>query len=133
MPFKGQQPVRSKIVIASKIIEQVSSFNYLGYFIPYEKEMGVGNKLNNYLKITGVINSVFRPQKTLKKTSIKVYSTLALPALLYGSENRTIEAKDARRITAAKRKYMRIRAGYTWTDHKKNTEILLQLFIKFFN
>jgi len=31
------------------------------------------------LKITGILNNVFGPQKTLKKTRIKLYSTLALP------------------------------------------------------
>jgi hypothetical protein len=36
------------------------------------------------MKITGISNNVFRPQKTLKKTKIKLYNTLALPVLLYG-------------------------------------------------
>jgi hypothetical protein len=80
--------------------------------------MDIDNKLNTYLKITGIINNVFRP----KKTRIKLYYTLALPALLYGSENWTIEARDARRTAAADMKYMRT-AGYTWTDHKTDTEI----------
>ena len=44
-------------------------------------------------------------QKPLKKTRIKLYNTLALPVLLYGSE--TIKAIDARRITAAEMKYSR--------------------------
>ena len=74
------------------------------------------NKLHNYLKITGILNNVFRPQKTLKKTRIKLYNTLALPVLLYGSETWTVKARDARRITAADMKYMRRTAGYTWTD-----------------
>jgi hypothetical protein len=67
---------------------------------------------------------VVRPSKTLKKTRIKLCNrpTLALPTLLYGSENWTINARDARRITAEEMKYMRITAGYTWTDHKINTE-----------
>ena len=30
MAFKGQDPVRTKIVIDNKIIEQVNLFNYLG-------------------------------------------------------------------------------------------------------
>jgi hypothetical protein len=30
-------------------------------------------KLNNYLKIMGIINSMFRPQKTLKKRRINLY------------------------------------------------------------
>jgi hypothetical protein len=41
--------------------------------------------------------------------------------VLYDSENWTNKARDARRITAAEMKYMRITAGYTWTDHKTNT------------
>ena len=46
--------------------------------ISYEKELDIDNKLHNYFKITGIINNVFRPQKTLKKTRIKLYNTLAL-------------------------------------------------------
>jgi hypothetical protein len=53
-------------------------------------------------------------KKTLKKTRIKLYNTLALPILLYGSETWTVKASDARRITAAEMKYMRKTAGYTW-------------------
>jgi len=34
---EGQDPVRSKIVIEYKIIEQVKSFKYLGTLITYEK------------------------------------------------------------------------------------------------
>ena len=52
--------------------------------ISYEKELDIDNKLHNYLKITGIINNVFKPQETLKKTRIKLYNTLALPVLLYG-------------------------------------------------
>jgi hypothetical protein len=60
--------------------------------ISYERELDIDNKLNNYLKITGILNNVFRPQKTLKKTRIRLYNTLALPVLLYGSETWTIKA-----------------------------------------
>jgi hypothetical protein len=71
---------------------------------------------------------VFRPKETLKKIRIKLYNTLDLPDLLYSSENWTIEARDATRITAAEMKYMRT-AGYTCTDHKTNTEIANELNI----
>ena len=57
------------------------------------------------------------------QTRIKLYNTLALPILLYGSETWIIKARDARRITAAEMKYMRRTAGYTSTDHKTNTQI----------
>jgi len=62
-------------------------------------------------------------KKTIKKTRMKLYNTLALPVLLYGSETWTIKASDARRITAADMEYMRRTAGYTWTDYKTNAQI----------
>jgi len=65
------------------------------------------------LKITGILNNVFKPQKPLKKTRIKLYNTLALPILLYGSETWTIKASDARIIIVAELKYVRRTAGYT--------------------
>jgi hypothetical protein len=49
--------------------------------------------------------------------------------LLCGSENWTISAKDARRITAAGMKCIRKIAGCSWTDHKTITEIAKELNI----
>jgi hypothetical protein len=131
MAFKGRDLVRTKIVIDNKTIEQVKSFNYLGNIIYYKRELDIDNKLNNFLKITGILNNVFRPQKDLKKTRIKLYNTLALPVLLYGSETWTIKVRDAIRITAAEMKYfyMRRTAGYFWTDYKTNTQISKELKI----
>ena len=60
--FKGQDPVRTKIVIENKIIEQVNMFNYLGNMISYEKELDIDNKLHNCLKVTGILNNMFKPQ-----------------------------------------------------------------------
>ena len=37
METKGQDPVRTKIVIDNKTVEQVNSFNYLGNMISCEK------------------------------------------------------------------------------------------------
>jgi len=82
-----------------------------------EGELDIDNK---FLKITGFLNNVFRPQITLKKTKIELYNILALPVLLYGSETCTIKASDTRRITAAE---MRRTTGHTWTDYKTNAQI----------
>jgi hypothetical protein len=91
--------------------------------ISYEKELDIDNEFNNYLKITGLINNMFRPQKTVKKTRLKLYSTLILPSLLYGSEIWNFTARDTRRITAAEMKHVRKTAGYSWKDYyQTNTE-----------
>jgi hypothetical protein len=63
----------------------------------------MNNKLSNYLKITGFINNLFRPEKTSKKTRIKLYSTLDRPARLYGSENWIIGARDATEVKCARK------------------------------
>jgi len=62
MAFKGPDPLRNKIVKDNKIIEQVNLYNYLGN-ISYEVELDIDNELNNFLKITGILNNVFRPQR----------------------------------------------------------------------
>ena len=64
---------------------------------------------------------MFVPQKTSKQTRTKQYNTVALPALLYGSQNWTIKARETR-ITAAEMKYMRKTAGYIWTDYKPDSK-----------
>jgi hypothetical protein len=65
MVFRGRDPVRTKIVIDNKIIKKVNLFNYLENIISYEKELDIDNKLYNYLRITGILNNVFRPQEKL--------------------------------------------------------------------
>jgi len=91
--------------------------------------LDIDNELHNYLKITGILNNVFRPQNPLKKTRIKLYNKLALPVLLCGSETWTITARNARRITATEMKCMRRTTGKTWTDYKTNTQITRDLII----
>ena len=56
--------MRTKTVIDNKIIEHVNLFKYLGNLISYEGELDNDNKLNNFLKIAGILNNVFIPQKT---------------------------------------------------------------------
>jgi hypothetical protein len=46
-------------------------------------------------------------KQTPKKTRIKLYNTLALPVLLYGSETWTVKVGDTRRLTAAEMKHIR--------------------------
>jgi hypothetical protein len=53
------------------------------------RELDFEKILNNYLKITGVLNNVFRPQKALKKTRIKLYkhSNTSPPSVVIWQRN----------------------------------------------
>jgi hypothetical protein len=88
------------------------------------KIMYIDTKISKFLKITGIINNIFKPNKVRKNTKIKLYSTLVLPVLLYGSDGWTIKAKDEARLISAEMKFMRRTVAYIWSDFKQNTEIL---------
>ena len=77
MEFKNETQLEEKFLIDNKIIEGVNPLTIL----KYDKEVYIDNKLNNYLKIIGFINSKFRLQKTLKDTKIELYNKLAFSAL----------------------------------------------------
>jgi hypothetical protein len=61
---------RSKIVINNQII-QVNTFNHLGCSM-HEGEKIYKSKMNNFLKVTGHINTTFKPPEVQKHTSINL-------------------------------------------------------------
>ena len=64
-------------MVDNKITEKVNPSNYLRNLIYCEKEVDTDSKLNKYLKITGNINNVWRPQEPLKKRIMQLCNTLA--------------------------------------------------------
>jgi hypothetical protein len=51
-------------------------------------------KFRNFLKITGLINTIFKPSKVQKQSRKRICNTLALQTMLLGSENWTMKAND---------------------------------------
>ena len=68
-----------------------------------------------------------KPALVQKSSRINVFNALALPVLLYGSENRTLRENDKKRFTSFEIKFIRRAAGYTRFDQKKNLEIVLEV------
>jgi hypothetical protein len=62
---------------------------------------------NKIVKITGIINNTFKPNRVQKGTQIKLYTILALPVLLCGSETWTVKSKDKSKLTAAEMRFIR--------------------------
>ena len=79
--------MRAKIVIDNKSIEQINLFNYSGNMISYEGEFDIDNKLNNFLKIAGILNNVFRPQKNSWENNNKTTQYTGLPSLVIWQQN----------------------------------------------
>jgi hypothetical protein len=56
-----------------------------------------------------------------------LYTTFALPVLLYGRETWTVKSKDKSILTAVEMRFMRKTVKYTWRDHKTNKKLLNKL------
>ena len=126
--FIGADHFRTKIIINDESLEQVSQFTYLGCSISYKFSNDVESKLAKFLQLIGTINrTIFRKVRT--ETILKIYNNLVLPTFLHGSENWATTTLQRWRIEAAEMKLLRLLAGYTLYDHKKNDYIRHELQI----
>ncbi|KAJ4438965.1 hypothetical protein ANN_14919 [Periplaneta americana] len=69
---------------------------------PFFEELDISQKINEYTRAMGIINSVMKPSLVQKHTRIRLYNTLARLVLSYGSEAWTLRKADKSRITAVK-------------------------------
>jgi hypothetical protein len=129
MAFKGTESIRSKTVIDNMILEQVNTFTYLGCNISYQEEKDIHSKITKNLQILRLLNNTLKPNILHRSTRLKLYRTLAIPTLLYGSEIWTIKQCDKNRLRTAEMKYLRRTARYTLLNHKINEEILEELHV----
>ena len=67
--------------------------------------------------------------KTQISTQIKFYKVMAVPVLMYGSENWSLNQSGKREIEAAEIIFLRPMAGYTLWEKKRSSDIREQLGI----
>jgi hypothetical protein len=73
------------------ILEQVNTYTYLGCNISYQEEKYTHVKITKFLQILRLLNNTLKPNLVQRSTRLKLYKTLALHTLLYGSENWAIK------------------------------------------
>jgi hypothetical protein len=56
MTFRGMEPIRIKISINDGILEQINTFNYLGY----NGEMDLNIKIVDCVRLLVIINDIFK-------------------------------------------------------------------------
>jgi hypothetical protein len=84
MAMCGKKIQRVKIVINDKIIEQVTEFKYIWYFIS-EYKSDLEDKLQTYNKMNGTIWRHFGKQMTIE-TKLRIHNITAKAVLKFGSE-----------------------------------------------
>jgi hypothetical protein len=86
MAFLGQDPVRCKIMVDNKCLQQVKNFKYIGYEISCENEKDIQQKVAKFYQILGILDNTFKRILVQKSSKLEVYNALAVPILLYGNE-----------------------------------------------
>ena len=122
MGFQGKEHSRTKFVMNEKIKGIVGDFNYLGCNISYCERKEVIKKLNKFQRICGTISRSLKG-KTQLSTQIKFYKVMAVPVLMYGSENWSLNRSDKRKIEAAEMRFLRPLVGYPLWNKKRSSDI----------
>lgn len=130
MAFCGNEPIRSKIVLNEKPIEQVNCFKFLGCSVSYMGEVDIQQKIEKFNYYNGTIKRTLK-NKVQTETMLKFYKVAAVPSLTYGSECWTTTKNNERRITTSEMRFLRSTAGYSLRDRKRNEDIREEL--KIFN
>ena len=104
-------------------------YMFIGCNISYFERKEVNNKVNKFQRICGTIVSSTLKGKTQLSTQIKFYKVMAVPVLMCGSENCSLNRSNKRKIEAAEIIFLKPMAGYTLWDKKRSSDIREQLGI----
>ena len=96
----------------------------MSWFVNFFNLLGVISNFMAQVHLIGTLKG-----KTQLLTQIKFYKVMAIPVLMYGSENWSLNRSDKRKIEAAEMRFLRPTAGYTFWDKKRSSDIRGQLVI----
>jgi hypothetical protein len=82
--FFPEDPIRFKIVVGNRWLQDVKNFKYLGLKCPMNMKI-YSQKLSKFAQILGILNNTFKPN-LVQISRIKVYNALTLQILSYLSE-----------------------------------------------
>jgi hypothetical protein len=121
MAMEGKYMRRAKIVTDDIVIEQTSSFKYLGCNIStYKINMDLEDNVQKYNKLNGCIKR-YLGKNMRKEIKLRLRNIISKPALQYGSETWILRAEDKRRIETPEIKFLRSMLGVS-LRHKIRSE-----------
>jgi hypothetical protein len=116
-------------MINGKIIEQVNSFSYLGCNLSHISPKDFDNKLIKFQQLIDTTKKTLL-KRVRRETILKLYKTLVIRTLLYGSETWTLTTSPLKRLEGAEMRLLRPLAELTLLDHKRNKNIRKKLNIE---
>lgn len=103
--FVGKYPVRTKIQVNGRILEQVSSSNCFGCEGLLTIDNDTENKLNKFKHICSTIHRILQ-YRTRKETKLTFYKTMAVSVALHESERWVLSKTHRTKTTSSKMKFL---------------------------
>jgi hypothetical protein len=119
-------PLRAKIVINDKTIDQVMQFNYLGTRISSWGNLAedIRHQANKAAKLSGCLRSMIWKNRNMSIPSkVRIYKACVRPTLTYAAETRADTALTKRTLRTTEMHTLRAISGFTLRDRKRNSEI----------
>nr|XP_018912057.1 PREDICTED: uncharacterized protein LOC109040537 [Bemisia tabaci] len=122
----SRNPIRCKLEVDGKMIEQVMEFKYLGALLTSAKDLGteVRDQALKAARIAGCLNEmVWRNKYMARESKVRVYKTIARPVLTFATETRAETKRTKQQFRTVEMKVLRKIAGFTLWDHQTNESI----------
>lgn len=129
----SKEPIRCKLQLYDKVVEQVNHFQYLGVMITSHKDLiaEVNQQIVKASRISGSLNDTIWNNKYLQlETKTRIYKTVVRPILTYGAETRAETTRSKQLINTVEMKTLRKIVGKTRLDKIKNADIRNQCQIQ---
>lgn len=122
----SKEPLRCKLQLYDKVIEQVMSFTYLGIQITSHQDLETEVKTQSIkaLRISGCLNNAVWSNKFLKtEAKVRIYKTMIRPILTYAAETRPDTSKTRQMLETAEMKTLRRILGVSLFDKQRSEDI----------
>ena len=115
-----------KVNINGDPVEDVTQFEYLGAFISTDGggTKDLGNRIGKARATFNRLKNIWQASNIRMKTKLKLYKTLVIPVLMYGSETWKINKIDNQRLDVFHSRCLRRILKIKWEDRISNEEIM---------
>ena len=117
-----------RIYINGEDVEDVDKFVYLGATLT-KSGAGMGdmeNRISKWRNAYRQLTKIWNSHKIKRSTKLKLYKSLVLSVLLYGSETWKMTKGDKRKLNTFQTKCLRRIMKIKWQEHISNEELLIR-------
>ena len=129
----SREPIRCKLEVKNKMIEQVMEFQYLGIDVSSERNTykEVRKQTMKGARISGYLRDIIWKNKHLSQESkVKIYRTIVRPVMTYAADTRAETSKTKQLLRTTEMNTLRTITGRTRRDRVRNSEIRRQCAIE---